>query len=172
MGRVLRILAISVAVAVLAAVVAVVAAFVQENGTWVVVKVPILGASISEPIAWVTYDLHLGGALVGSFMAGLLGVLLLLLIPLSLRRAFERRRRDRVIGSLEGELSDLRNLPLNDPAPYEDIDEAPVGAKIKGAREPRRRGEKADTVDDDDDDALLIAALQEASADPKGARGS
>ncbi|PID38427.1 MAG: hypothetical protein CSB49_05640 [Proteobacteria bacterium] len=143
-----------------AAVLAVVAAFVAENGSWALVKVPVVGSSLGKPLSWIAYEAHQGGLLVGCFVAGVVSVVLLLLIPLSLRRGYERRRRERFIGALEGELSDLRNLPLTQPAPYEDIDEAPP-SNPSGPSGSAAKGRKRRRLIEDDDEALLIAALQE-----------
>lgn len=160
MRRGLRIVVFGVAFLLVAAALGVVAAFVFENGAWALVKVPVVGTSLGEPLGWIEYEAHQGGMLVGAFFAGAVSVVLLLLIPLSLRRGYERRRRERFIGALEGELSDLRNLPLTQPAPYEDIDEeqASPGAGDRGGSRKRR------SLIDDDDEALLIAALQGADA--------
>lgn len=161
MRRGLRIFIVSVAVLLLAAAVAVVAAFVYKNGGWTVVRVPVIGASLSQPLGWIEYEMHLGALLVSCFGAGALSVLALLQIPLSLRRGFERRRRERFIGALEGELSDLRNLPLTQPAPYEDIDEdgaAGEGSPSGSGRDRHGRLVSAKSVQDDDE-ALLMAAL-------------
>jgi hypothetical protein len=165
MRRGLRIFVFSVAFLLVAAALAVVAAFVAHNGAWALIKVPVVGASVGEPLAWVEFEGHQGGMLVGSFFAGAVSVVLLLLIPLSLRRGYERRRRDRFIGALEGELSDLRNLPLTQPAPYEDIDEERAEGAGQGASGPRSGARRRQLIDDDDE-ALLIAALQDADAGP------
>ena len=66
------------------------------------------------------------------------------------------------LDALEGELSDLRNLPA-DEAPYEDIDELPH-------ERPRRAdGEEEEGWGGYDDDALLAAALRD--EEPAGAKG-
>ncbi|MBW2731021.1 MAG: LapA family protein [Deltaproteobacteria bacterium] len=153
MSRWLKIFVWSVLVLLLAAAVAVVAGFVAENGGWALIKAPVLGPNLGEPIAWVDYEGHLGAMLVGSFFAGALVMAFLVVFPAALKHGFDRRRQHRFIDALEDELSDLRNLPATE-APYEDIDEL-----------PRERSSAKDGEDDSwagyDDEALLMAALRD-----------
>lgn len=121
--------------------------FLLRNAQWVVVRVPTLSLNLSDPVAMVEYETPLSVALLIACGVGVM-VTMLGLIPAWLRRVVELRRERRFVDSLEGELSDLRNLPLTAPAPLEDRE--PTRKKGRG-----RRGKGA-PVDDDD---LLASVL-------------
>ncbi len=147
MNRTFRGLLLLVAVSMLISVGAVLGFFMFHNAQWVVVHVPTLTLKWDDPFSVVEYETPLAMALAAAFAIG--GVVTaFLFLPARLRRAVERRRERRFISNLEGELTDLRNLPLTGPAPLEDMDDAPVD----------RDEEKLTSAEEDE--ALLIAALQ------------
>jgi hypothetical protein len=124
------------------------ALFLMLNAQWVVVRVPRLSLDWSRPLSSVEYETPLA---VGLALAFALGALLVLM-PTWLRRAVERQRERRFIGDLQGELTDLRNLPLTHPAPLEDVPEPHPEADAQP--------QEAADADDDEDERLLMAALQ------------
>lgn len=147
----LRYVAIAIVALVFVLTIAIIAAFTMANGEWVVVRLPMLGKGISEPLSWLEIESHLGGLIIGAFLAGCFFFSVIILVPLAFRRSFDRRRQKRQIENLEGELSDLRNLPFEQPAPYEDIEDEGL------EKEP------TESSADDEDEALLIAAIEEES---------
>lgn len=151
MGSGLRAVLFFIAAVLLILVSGVVALFLFKNSQWVVVRIPFLSFDLSTPFPSLQYETPLSVALVLAFAVGVI-LSFLLLSPLFLKRAVERRREQRFIGNLEGELSDLRNLPLIAPAPLEDLeDELP-------------RQDAGPGVPELDDDALLLDALQESES--------
>lgn len=148
MNRSFRGLLLFIAVLVLISVGAVLGFFMFHNAQWVVVHVPTLTLQWEDPFSVVEYETPLAMALAVAFAVGFV-VTGLMYLPARLRRALERRRERRFISNLEGELTDLRNLPLTGPAPLEDMDDSPVD---------RDREEKMTSAEEDE--ALLIAALQ------------
>lgn len=158
MSRTLKALLVFLVVLLLVALGGVVGYFLVKNSHWVVIRFPVLALSWDDPFPVEEYDTPLPLVMAVSFAAGLvLG--LMVFVPSWLRRAVERRRERRFIRGLEGELSDLRNLPVTDPAPLEDIADEPDGEG--GGRRERAR-------EQDEDEALLAAALREADR-PGGA---
>ncbi len=93
--------------------------FMLRNAQWVVIRVPLLGTSLSEPLAVAEYETPLAAVMMAACLVG--GVLATMAqLPFALRRAVERRRERRFMTDLEEELSDLRSLPVDSPAPMED----------------------------------------------------
>jgi hypothetical protein len=166
----LKILLWGVAVLLLAAVVSVLAAFVYQNSAWVLVELPVFGEGLESPVGWFEQEMHLGAGLVGAYFAGVFSVLLLVLIPLGLRRGFERKRQKRFISTLEGELTDLRNLPVKSPAPFEDLEDLPAPSDEPATSDQRlsvqSMGKRKASWRQLDDDALMVAALQEDDSAP------
>ena len=119
--------------------------FMLRNAQWVVIRVPLLGTSWSAPMAVAEYETPLAAVMVvtcaiGAFLA------MLAQLPFTLRRAVERRRERRFMDDLEGELSDLRNLPVTSPAPLEDD-----GIDLL---------EEEEGEEDREDEQLFMASLQ------------
>ena len=143
-----------VVVLLLISVGAVLGLFMFKNAQWVVIHIPTVNLDWSDPLPVLEYETPLAMAMAMAFALGCV-VATLVFLPSRLRRALERRRERRFITNLEGELSDLRNLPLTGPAPLEDMDDEPV----------RRGTERISSAEEDE--ALLLSAL----AGPR-ARGS
>lgn len=143
MSRTLRALSLLLLTLVLVGVGAVLGLFLLRNAQWVVVRLPVAHLSLSDPISVEEYETPLAVAILLSCAVGAL-LATLAVVPSWLRRGVERRRQQRTIDDLRGELSDLRNLPLSGPAPLE---EAEFGAGKRRSRE-------------DDADELLLQALR------------
>ncbi len=128
--------------------------FLLRNAQWVVIRVPMLEPSWSDPLAVAEYETPLALVMVGACAVGAL-LALLALVPATLRRAVERRRERRFLGDLEQELSELRNLPVTSPAPLEDeaLD--------------LERQEGWDASDRADEDALMEALQDSAGKEGK-----
>jgi len=124
--------------------------FLAQNSEWVVVRYPTVQLDWSDPLPTVEYESPLALVMAISIVMGFV-IAVVLFFPSWFRRAWERRRERRFINSLEGELTDLRNLPVDHPAPLEDLPETST----------RRRPAPADSGTDEDA-ALLAAALREA----------
>jgi hypothetical protein len=93
--------------------------FLVVNGGWVAVKVPPwLTGLFGDP----NLELWLP-ALIAGWLVSIIGVAALLLW--SLFYVWRRRQYESLIARLERELARLRNLPFTDPAPLEDLPEAP-----------------------------------------------
>lgn len=122
---------------------AVTGAFILRNNAWVVLSVPALRLSWPWALYSVPYDVQLGWLLLGTFAAGAATVTLVVVVPMVLRRAIERRRAQRVVTELEAELTELRNLPITQPAPFEDLSEDRVPAG-KGFLSVSGEGEDGD----------------------------
>jgi UPF0716 family protein affecting phage T7 exclusion len=123
--------------------------FLVQNASWVVVRFPTVQVDRENPFPVVEYESPLAWVMAAAMLAGfVLGVLLFL--PSWLRRVWERHRERRFITSLEGELTELRNLPVERPAPLEDLPDE---------KAPARMSEEEEL---DEDAALLAAALREA----------
>jgi hypothetical protein len=129
--------------------------FMVLNSQWVVVRYPMIPDNLSDPVTLLEYESPLALVMAAAFGAGLL-LGLLLFAPSWLKRAWERRQERRFITNLEGELTDLRNLPVNEPAPLEDLDEEPLHRRRERERERARELEA-----EDEEAALLAAALSE-----------
>lgn len=129
--------------------------FMVQNAQWVVLRFPAVQADWSDPLPMMEFETPLPVVMAVSFGLGLV-LAVLIFSPSWLRRAWERRQERRFINSLEGELTDLRNMPVTDPAPLEDIDEIPLHL---------RQPDEGDA--EDEEEALLAAALQEPAAPPR-----
>jgi hypothetical protein len=93
--------------------------FVVENAAWVRVEVPPLLAGLfgEEPFeVWLP-------ALMGSWLVASLAALAL--VAGSAYYVWRRRQYEALIRRIEGELTELRNLPFTNPAPLEDLPERP-----------------------------------------------
>lgn len=119
--------------------------FMLRNAQWVVIRVPLLGSSWSKPLSVAEYETPLAAIMVAACAVGAL-LAMVAQLPFTLRRAVERRRERRFMSDLEGELSDLRSLPVTNPAPLED-DEAEL---LLEAEDKQGR----------DDEQLFMASLQ------------
>ena len=158
MARLLRTAAVLLTAAMLLAAGAALAVFLTYNAQWVVVRVPVLTGDWSRPFASNEYESPLAAVMLASAAAGA-AVATLLLLPSWLRRAVERRRERRFIGELEGELADLRTLPVERPAPLEDL----------GEQQPEGLGpEPADAGDEESGSGL---AAHGGGRGPGGGRG-
>jgi len=124
--------------------------FMVLNAQWVVVRYPMIPTSLHDPVPLLEYETPLAAVMAVAFVLGFL-LAALFFAPSWLKRAWERRQEHRFITNLEGELSDLRNMPVNDPAPLEDIDEEPL----------RRQRERQEASEEDEEADLLAAALQD-----------
>lgn len=124
--------------------------FMVLNAQWVVVRYPMIPTSLDDPVPLLEYEAPLAAVMAAAFGVGFL-LAMLIFAPSWIKRAWERRQERRFIDNLEGELSDLRNMPVTDPAPLEDIDEEPSGRKLK----------REAASEEDEEAALLAAALQE-----------
>ncbi|MDQ3334286.1 MAG: alkaline shock response membrane anchor protein AmaP [Myxococcota bacterium] len=93
--------------------------FLDANDGWVAVKTPewLQGLFNDRPHdAWLP-------ALIGGWLAS--AILLTALVLWSMFYVWRRRQYESLIGRLEKELAKLRNLPFEQPAPFEDLPEAP-----------------------------------------------
>lgn len=127
---------------------AVLAVFLIRNDHWVVIRFPGLGLDVTEPFTITEWEAPLYVVILSStLIGGLLATLIYL--PLWLRRSVRLNRDRRFIDALEEELTDLRNLPVNAPAPLEDIVEDD---------EPERGTRK---LSGEDEEALLLSVLQD-----------
>jgi hypothetical protein len=113
--------------------------FLVANSGWVAVDVPPWLAG------WFTSARH--EVWLPALIAGWLASVLLagVLVLGSMYYVWRRRQYEALVGRLERELARLRNLPFTDPAPLEDLVEAPdpVAARIMAALdddEPGRPG--------------------------------
>ena len=148
MNRSFRGALLFVVVLLLISVGAVLGFFMFHNAQWVVVHIPVVTFQWDSPFSVVEYETPLAMALAVGVGLGCV-VTTVVFLPARLRRALERRRERRFISNLEGELTDLRNLPLTGPAPLEDMDDSPVDRDRDDTR-----------TSAEEDEALLIAALQ------------
>lgn len=156
MTRGLRIALTSFIVVLLVGVGAVVALFLVQNAQWVVLRAPWLRFRLDDPFLVAEYETPLYMVMAAAFVVGF-ALAVLLFVPFWLRRSVERGRERRFIRGLEGELTDLRNLPLDHPAPLEDEPDAPREASAPAAPSA-----------EEEERALLAAALQ----DPAGGKGT
>jgi hypothetical protein len=154
-SRSLRSVALFVVVLLLLAAGGVLTYFLIINGQWVVVRFPAVRGRLDDPFGMVELETPLGVVMALAFVVGFALALLLMVLPGWLRRGVERRRERRFIRGLEGELTDLRNLPLSQPAPLEDLPEERLA-------EPSALPESPE----EEERALLVAALQEPEKGP------
>jgi hypothetical protein len=149
MTRSLRLTAIALAVVLLVVIGAVVGLFLVQNAHWVILRAPFLRLQWDDPFPLVEYETPLYAVMAVAFVAGFLLAMPLFILGW-LRRSVERGRERRMIRGLEGELVDLRNLPVTNPAPLED--EVDAAAEGQGLPPP---------TPEEEERALLAAALQE-----------
>jgi hypothetical protein len=93
--------------------------FLIANSGWVPVRTPpwLEGVIGTRP-----HDIWLP-ALIAGWLAS--AILLATLVLWSMFYVWRRRQYESLIGKLEKELAKLRNLPFTEPAPLEDLPEAP-----------------------------------------------
>lgn len=97
----------------------VVGLFLVANGHWIAVDVPPWMASWTpEPRVQVWLPALIAGWLVATLV-------LAALLVWSMYYVWRRRQYEALIARLERELARLRNLPLTEPSPLEDLPEAP-----------------------------------------------
>ncbi len=111
--------------------------FLVANSGWVPVKIPpwLQGLFDNKP-----HDVWLP-ALIAGWLAT--AILLAALALWSMYYVYRRRQYESLINRLEKELAKLRNLPFEQPAPFEDLPETP---SAQAARVMSQLG------DDDDDE--------------------
>jgi uncharacterized membrane protein YciS (DUF1049 family) len=151
MTRGLRIAVTSFVVVLLVALGAVVGLFLVQNAQWVVLRAPWLRFRLDDPFLVAEYETPLYAVMAAAFVVGF-ALAVLLFIPFWLRRSVERGRERRFVRGLEEELTDLRNLPVDHPAPLEDEPDQP------------RESSPPPPSAEEEERALLAAALQ----DPTG----
>jgi nitrogen fixation-related uncharacterized protein len=89
------------------------------NSGWVPVTIhPWLTGVLGKPL----YEVWLPGLIAGWLGAALL---LVALVLSTMFFAWRRRQYESLVHRLERELAELRNLPFTEPAPLEDLPEAP-----------------------------------------------
>ena len=129
MGRALRIGAVLLVAAALILVGIEVGMFIRMNDAWVTLRWPLprgtagaVGAIAYESPAWVLC--------LGWVVAAIFAVATVLWFPVYLTR---RRQARAEIARLEREVADLRNLPINSPAPLADLprDDAEQGKALE-----------------------------------------
>jgi hypothetical protein len=151
--RSLRVFAVAVALLFALALFWLLFYFGMLNTRWVVLRVPLVQWVLSDPFPAIEYEAPLWVIMLLSFLSGLVLALLLGVLPAWIKRGVERGRDRRFIHNLEGELTDLRNLPINNPAPLEDVTEDLLPPADAGSA-------RAPTEQDLD---LLVERLQDAS---------
>lgn len=119
MLRWLRLIAIATVILSLIGLGVITGLFLVANSGWVPVKIPpwLQGLFNDRP-----HDVWLP-ALIGGWLAS--AILLATLALWSMFYVWRRRQYESLIGKLEKELAKLRNLPFEQPAPFEDLPEAP-----------------------------------------------
>ena len=93
--------------------------FLVANASWVPVTTP---PWLTSVFGTHTHELWLP-ALIGGWIFGAVALAALLLW--SLFYVWRRRQYEALVARLERELAKLRNLPFTEPAPLEDLPEAP-----------------------------------------------
>jgi type VI protein secretion system component VasK len=116
--RWLRLLAIATAVIAMIGLGVIVGLFLVANAGWVVVDVP---PWLRGLFAERQYEIWLPTLIAGWLATS---VLLALTVLLSMAYVWRRRQYEALVDRLERELARLRNLPLTDPSPLEDMPEA------------------------------------------------
>jgi len=117
--RWLRIAAKATATLTFVALGVVVGLFLVANGSWIAVDVPPWLAELA-PRSRVQIWLP---ALIAGWLVATLALAVLLLW--SMYYVWRRRQYEALVSRLERELARLRNLPLNEPSPLEDLPETP-----------------------------------------------
>ena len=119
MIRWLRLVATSTVVLTMIGLGVIVGLFLVANSGWIPVEVP---PWLESLFGGQEHDVWLPGLIAGWLVA----VLLLAVVFLwSMYYVWRRRQYESLIGRLERELANLRNLPFKNPAPLEDLPERP-----------------------------------------------
>ncbi len=116
--------------------------FLVANNAWIPVDVPPwLTGVFGKPELELWVPALLGGWLVSVFTVTAL-------LAGSMFYVFRRRQYESLIRKLEGELTELRNLPFTNPAPLEDLPEepSPESALLMAQTENRSRKSDAESV--------------------------
>lgn len=125
MIRWLRIAAKATATLTFVALGVVVGLFLVANGAWIAVDVPPWLADLApEPRVQIWLP-----ALIAGWLVAVLALAVLLLW--SMYYVWRRRQYEALIARLERELARLRNLPLVEPSPLEDLPETPDAGAAK-----------------------------------------
>ena len=119
MFRWLRLIATATVILCLIGLGVIVGLFLVANSGWVPVNTPpwLEGLFTNRP-----YEVRLP-ALIAGWLAS--AVLLAAIVLWSMFYVWRRRQYESLIARLEKELAKLRNLPFEQPAPFEDLPEAP-----------------------------------------------
>ena len=125
MIRWLRIAAKATATLTFVALGIVVGLFLVANGSWIAVDVPPWLADLT-PESRVQIWLP---ALIAGWLVAVLAIAVLLLW--SMYYVWRRRQYEALVSRLERELARLRNLPLVEPSPLEDLPETPDAGAAK-----------------------------------------
>ena len=114
--------------------------FLVANSGWVPVKIPpwLTGLFGTRP-----QEIWLPG-LIGGWLATAL--LLAAIVLWSMYYVYRRRQYESLIGKLERELAKLRNLPFVEPAPLEDLPEAPSTQAARIMRGAIEDGDDPDSL--------------------------
>lgn len=99
--------------------------FLVANSSWVPVEVPPWLAGLFEKQH---YEVRLPALIAGWLATALL---LATIVLWSMFYVWRRRQYESLIGRLEKELANLRNLPFTEPAPLEDLPETPSVAAAR-----------------------------------------
>ncbi|MCX5745885.1 MAG: hypothetical protein NT062_25695 [Proteobacteria bacterium] len=99
--------------------------FLVANSGWIAVEIPpwLRGLFGDRP-----HEVWLPG-LIGGWLAS--AILLAAIILWSMFYVWRRRQYESLIGRLERELAKLRNMPFENPAPFEDLPEVPSAAAAR-----------------------------------------
>lgn len=100
-------------------------AFAMRNSQLIVLRVPEPRLDLAAPLETVIWESQASWLVLGAFLSGSVAMIFALVLPLALRRGYQRHRDRRLIRQLEHELADLRNLPILSPAPLEDLEADP-----------------------------------------------
>jgi hypothetical protein len=149
MSRPLRTAALFTSVVLLLGLGGVVGFFLFKNAQVVIIRFPGFAPRLDDPFPMLEFEGPLALIMAVAFICGVVVAMLLLVLPGWLRRGVERRREGRFIRGLEGELDDLRNLPISSPAPLEDVLE----------EGPRARAASEEDAAEAEENLLLAAAL-------------
>lgn len=101
-------------------------AFAMRNSQLIVLRVPEPRLDLAAPLETVIWESQASWLVLGAFLCGAVAVIFAVIVPMSLRRGYQRHRDRRLIRQLEDELADLRNLPILSPAPLEDLEADPL----------------------------------------------
>ncbi|MCB9556084.1 MAG: LapA family protein [Deltaproteobacteria bacterium] len=143
------------------------ASFAALNTHWVIVRAGVVTFDGLEPSMVVReWDAQLYGLLLGALIAGWCAATLAYL-PLWLRRTMRANRDRRYIDELEQELVELRNMPVTNPTPLEDLpDETPATASRQASKSEEELTAEllAGLSDDEEQSAAAPRRLQDQGA--------